>query len=165
MFAIPGRRWSDRNSRKNSGKPVLGCKESQRRCGIQHESGPGGRELTVARRRIVGGLDVGTTKICACIGEETADGGVAVIGVGVSPSRGLRRGVVVDLEATARAIQEAAAAAAGMAGTPLESVYVNVSGPHIASLNSSGVIAISGAQGEITAADAERVLLAARAVK
>jgi len=119
----------------------------------------------VARRRIVGGLDVGTTKICACIGEETADGGVAVIGVGVSPSRGLRRGVVVDLEATARAIQEAAAAAAGMAGTPLESVYVNVSGPHIASLNSSGVIAISGAQGEITAADAERVLLAARAVK
>jgi len=119
----------------------------------------------VARRRIVGGLDVGTTKVCTCIGELTADGAVAIIGVGVSPSHGLRRGVVVDLEATARAIQESVTAAERMAGFSLESVYVGVSGTHISSLNSSGVIAIAGAKGEITAEDAQRVLQAARAVK
>ncbi|HEY8417533.1 MAG TPA: cell division protein FtsA [Limnochordales bacterium] len=119
----------------------------------------------MARRRIVGGLDVGTTKVCTCIGELTADGAVAIIGVGVSPSHGLRRGVVVDLEATGRAIQESVAAAERMAGLSLESVYVGVSGTHVSSLNSSGVIAIAGAKGEITAEDAQRVLQAARTVK
>src|SRR5690606_26290199 len=119
----------------------------------------------VAKRRIVGGLDVGTTKVCTCIGEVTDDGGVNILGVGVSPSQGLRRGVVVDLDAAARAIQESVAAAEQMAGSSVESVYVGVSGPHISSLNSSGVIAIVGAKGEIRPEDTQRVLQAARAVK
>ena len=119
----------------------------------------------MAKRRIVGGLDVGTTKVCTCIGEVTDDGGVNILGVGVSPSQGLRRGVVVDLDAAARAIQESVAAAEQMAGSSLESVYVGVSGPHISSLNSSGVIAIVGAKGEIRPEDTQRVLQAARAVK
>lgn len=119
----------------------------------------------MARRRIVGGLDVGTTKVCTCIGEVTDDGSVHIIGVGVSPSQGLRRGVVVDLDAAARAIHESVAAAEQMAGTPVESVYVGVSGPHITSLNSSGVIAVVGAKGEIGPEDTQRVLQAARAVK
>lgn len=119
----------------------------------------------MARRRIVGGLDVGTMKVCTCIGEVTAEGTVAVIGVGVSPSQGMRRGVVVDLDAAARAIQESVAAAEQMAGVAPETFCVGVSGSHVSSLNSSGVIAIAGAKGEITPEDAQRVLQAARAVK
>src|SRR5690606_29479440 len=140
MSAIPGRRWCGRNSRKKSGKPSSACKESPRHCGIQHESGPGGRELTVAKRWIVGGLDVGTTKVCTCIGEVTPDG-VHILGVGVSPSQGLRRGVVVDLDAAARAIQESVAAAGQVAGASLGSGYVGSSGPHVRALDATGALA------------------------
>ncbi|MBO8142742.1 MAG: cell division protein FtsA [Firmicutes bacterium] len=119
----------------------------------------------MARRRIVGGLDVGTTKVCTCIAEIGSDGGLSIIGVGVCPSQGMRRGGVVDLEATVRSIQESTALAQQMAGVQLERVTLGVSGPHISSLNSSGVIAVAGSGGEIRPEDTERVLQAARAVR
>lgn len=119
----------------------------------------------MARRRFVGGLDVGTTKVCACIGELTADGAVGIIGVGVSASRGVHRGIVVDVDAAGQAVHEAVRAAESMAGVSLDSVCVGISGAHVASLNASGVVALADGRGAVTDEDIQRVLAAARGVK
>ena len=111
---------------------------------------------------IVVGLDVGTTKICAIIGELNADGMVDVIGVGSSPSRGLRRGVVVNIDHTVSAIRKAVEDAELMAGCRVESVYAGISGGHIKGINSHGVIAIKNR--EVTQVEVARVIDAARAV-
>jgi cell division protein FtsA len=111
----------------------------------------------VGKGDIVVGLDIGTTKVCTVIGEvngERAD----VLGVGVSPSQGIRRGVVVDIESTVRAIEDSVAKAQRMAGAEVHSVIVGVTGEHIASLNSRGVIAITHADREVTEEDVDRVL-------
>jgi cell division protein FtsA len=108
------------------------------------------------------GLDVGTTKICAIIGEVNADGMIDIIGVGSAPSRGLRRGVVVNIENTVAGIRKAMDDAELMAGCRAESVYAGISGGHIKGINSHGVIAIKNR--EITGHEVARVIDAARAV-
>lgn len=108
------------------------------------------------------GLDVGTTKICAIIGEVNAEGTVDIIGLGTSPSKGLRRGVVVNIDQTVSSIRKAVDDAELMAGCRAEVVYAGISGGHIKGINSHGVIAIKNR--EVTAVDVARVIDAARAV-
>lgn len=138
---------------------------------------------------IVVGLDIGTTKICTVIGEVVeatgtgpaavpprvgrsgrfARGGegnsrIDILAVGVSPSTGIRRGVVVDIDATVRAIEDSVQKAARMAGVDVHSVLVGVTGEHIASLNSRGVVAITHADREVTQEDVDRVNENARVI-
>ena len=113
---------------------------------------------------LVVGLDVGTTKICAVIGEPTPGGGLDVIAVGNAPSRGLRRGVVVNIDSTVEAIKQAVAEAEQMAGVDVAGVYAGIAGGHVRSLNSRGVVAISGREREVSALDVERAVEAARAI-
>jgi cell division protein FtsA len=109
-------------------------------------------------------LDVGTTKICAVIAEPTVGGGLDVIGVGAAASRGLRKGVVVNIEATVEAIKQAVAEAEQMAGVEVAGVYAGVAGGHIRGVNSRGVVAVSGRDREVSAADVGRAVEAARAI-
>jgi cell division protein FtsA len=118
----------------------------------------------VSKNEIVTGLDIGTTKVCALIAEITEQGEILVIGSGVSPSLGMKRGVVVDIEATARAIEDAVTKAAKEANREVDSVYVGVTGDHIASLNSSGIIPITRVDREITREDVDRVNEQARVI-
>jgi len=115
---------------------------------------------------IVVGLDIGTTKICTLIAEVSPDasGRVDILGVGIAPSIGMRRGVVVDIEQTVRAIHESVDKAQRMAGADIHSVIVGVTGEHIASLNSRGVIAITHPDREVTQEDVERVLENSRVI-
>jgi len=110
---------------------------------------------------IVVGLDIGTTKICAIVGEKTKDG-VEIIGVGTHPSKGLRKGVVVNIESTVESIKKAVEEAELMAGCEINRVYCGIAGGHIRAFNSHGVIAIKNR--EITRADIDRVIEAAQAV-
>jgi len=105
---------------------------------------------------------VGTTKICAIIGEVNSEGVVDIIGVGSAQSRGLRRGVVVNIDHTVASIRKAVNDAELMAGCQAESVYAGISGGHIKGINSHGVIAIKNR--EVTAAEVARVIDAAKAV-
>jgi len=114
--------------------------------------------------RIVCGLDVGTTKVCAVVAEVTVAGELALLGVGESSSHGLRQGNMVDLEATVEAIHGAVARAEQMAGVAIRGVYAGVAGDHLRSINSRGVIAVSGRDNEVTAEDLQRVVEAARAL-
>ena len=115
-----------------------------------------------AEKSLVVGLDVGTSKIVAIVGEIQADGSVEVIGLGSHPSRGLKRGVIVDMASTEQAIQRAVEEAELMAGCEIHSVFAGISGNHIGSLNSDGTVAIKDK--EVSEGDVERVLDAARAV-
>lgn len=118
----------------------------------------------MARSDAITGLDIGTTKVCALIAELNEHGQPLVTGIGLAPSYGMKKGVVVDIEATTRSVEEAVQAASRQAGREVESVYVGVTGEHIASLNSSGRIAITHPDREITPGDVERVLEAARVI-
>jgi cell division protein FtsA len=115
-----------------------------------------------SEKSLVVGLDVGTSKIVAIVGESQPDGSVEVIGLGSHPSSGLRRGVVVDMASTEQAIQRAVEEAELMAGCEIHSVYAGISGSHIRSLNSDGTVAIKDK--EVSESDVDRVLDAARAV-
>lgn len=117
-----------------------------------------------SQRRTVVGLDIGTTKVCAIIGEVGDDGIIDIIGVGQSPSDGLRKGVVVNLESTVKSITKAVEEAELMSGVEVSSCYVGIAGGHIKGINSRGVIAVSRQDREITQADVDRVVDAARAV-
>ncbi len=110
---------------------------------------------------IVVGLDIGTTKVCAVVGE-IADDGITILGVGSVPCRGLRKGIVSNIEWTTTSIKEAIESAQTMAGVEIRTVYAGVAGSHIRSQASDGVAAIAG--GEVTRADVERVLEGARAI-
>src|SRR5204862_453599 len=110
------------------------------------------------------GLDVGTTKIWALIGEPKPGGSLDIIGVGNAPSRGLRRGVVVNIDSTVEAIKQAVAEAEQMAGVDVSGVYAGIAGGHVRSLNSRGVVAVSGREREVSALDVERAVDAARAI-
>ncbi len=110
---------------------------------------------------IVVGLDLGTTKVSAVVGEVDGDG-VTVLGVGNVPCRGLRKGVVSNIDWTVRAIRESIEAAQTMAGVEITTVYVGVGGSHVRGQVSDGVAAI--ADREVTATDLERVLEGARAI-
>jgi cell division protein FtsA len=110
---------------------------------------------------LIVGLDIGTTKICAVVGEVSGDG-INIIGIGTHPSVGLRKGVVVDIEATVESIQKAVEEAELMAGCEISSVYAGIADGHITGFNSHGIIAVKG--NEITQSDVDRVIEAARAV-
>jgi cell division protein FtsA len=110
------------------------------------------------------GLDLGTTKIAAIIGEVDGAGKPTVIGVGTKKCEGIRKGVIVDIDKTVGAIEQAVAEAEMMAGCSLRSAYVSISGDHIKGMNSTGVVAVSKPEKEITLNDVERVVNAARAV-
>ncbi len=113
------------------------------------------------RENIVVGLDVGTTKVCALVGEMTADG-IDVIGIGTSASTGLRKGVVVNITSTVSSIRRAIEEAELMAGCEVNSVFTCISGGHIRGFNSHGVVAVQDS--EITRSDVARVIDAAKAV-
>ena len=113
------------------------------------------------------GLDIGTTKVCAVIGEVNEDGLLEITGVGVSPSTGLRKGVVVNIEATLRSVSQAIEAAEMMSGREIHEVWTGIGGSHIEGINSRGVVAVTGKNREvreIAADDIKRVLEAAQAV-
>ncbi len=110
---------------------------------------------------IIVGLDVGTTKICVVVGEVSSDE-INIIGIGTHPSTGLRKGVVVNIEATVESIKKAVQDAELMAGCEISSVYTGIAGGHISGMNSHGIVAIKGT--EITKNDVARVIDAARAV-
>jgi cell division protein FtsA len=107
---------------------------------------------------------VGTTKVCAVIASAKSGGTIDVVGVGSAPSRGLRRGVVVNIESTVEAIKQAIAEAEHQAGVEVSGVYAGVAGGHIRGVNSRGVVAVSGKEREVTTADVGRVVDAARAI-
>jgi len=108
------------------------------------------------------GLDIGTSKVVAIVGKRKMDGTIEVVGIGSNPSRGLKRGVVVNIETTVQAIQRAVEEAELMAGCRIHSVYAGIAGSHIKSLNSHGIVAIRDR--EVTQADIDRVIDAAQAV-
>jgi cell division protein FtsA len=108
------------------------------------------------------GLDIGTSKVVAIVGTVTAEGGLEIVGLGSHPSRGLKKGVVVNIESTIQSIQRAIEEAELMSGCDIHSVYVGIAGSHISSLNSNGIVAIKDK--EVVEADLERVIDAARAV-
>jgi len=110
---------------------------------------------------LVVGLDIGTTKICTVVGE-VSDGQVNIIGLGTFPSKGLRKGVVINIESTVQSIKKAVEEAELMAGCHLTSVYVGIAGGHIKGINSHGVIAVKNR--EIGQNDVKRVIDAASAV-
>ena len=109
------------------------------------------------------GLDIGTTKIACIIAEVDANDELKIVGVGVSPSVGLRKGVVVNIEKTVRSIQKAVEEAELMAGVDVSSVWVGIAGDHIRSINSKGVVAVSKGN-EISELDVVRAIEAAQAV-
>lgn len=117
---------------------------------------------TTKEKALVVALDVGTSKIVALVGEAAAGEPIEIIGIGSSISRGIKRGVVVDIEATVGSIQKAIEEAEGMAGCEIRSVYASIGGSHIRGLNSNGIVAIR--EKEVTEVDVERVLDAAKAV-
>src|SRR3990167_2450389 len=111
---------------------------------------------------LIVGIDIGTSKIVAIIGEVAEDGKVHIVGIGSHPSRGLKRGVVVNIDSTVQSIQRAVEEAELMAGCQIHSVFAGIAGSHVRSLNSHGIVAIRDK--EVMPGDVERVIDAARAV-
>jgi cell division protein FtsA len=114
------------------------------------------------REGIVVGLDIGTTKICCIVGEVSASGGLDIIGIGTAPSKGLKKGVVINIESTVAAIKRAVEEAELMAGVDIGEVYAGISGGHIRGFNSHGTVAVK--DGEVMASDIARVIESAKAV-
>ncbi len=110
------------------------------------------------------GLDIGTTKVSACIAEYDENDRLQIVGLGTATSEGLRRGVVINIESTLRAVLAAVENAEQMAGREVESVVTGIAGGHIESLNSRGVVAVTGKEHEVNERDVERVIEAAKAV-
>ncbi len=113
-------------------------------------------------KNLIVGLDIGTSKVVAIVGEISLEGELEIVGIGSHASRGLKKGVVVNIESTVQSIQRAVEEAELMAGCEIHSVYAGIAGSHIRSLNSHGIVAIR--DGEVNAGDVERVIDAARAV-
>jgi cell division protein FtsA len=113
-------------------------------------------------KNLLVGLDIGTSKVLALVGEISPSGELSIIGMGSHPSKGLKKGVVVNIEATVTSIQRAVEAAELMASCEIHSVYTGIAGSHIRSLNSHGIVAIQN--NEVSAIDVDRVVDAAKAV-
>jgi cell division protein FtsA len=113
-------------------------------------------------REMIVGLDIGTSKVVAIVGEINDSGEIDIVGIGSHPSRGLKKGVVVNIESTVQSIQRAIEEAELMAGVQIHSVFTGVAGSHVRSINSHGIVAIKDR--EVTTADVDRVIDAARAV-
>ncbi|MDK9717069.1 MAG: cell division protein FtsA [Trichlorobacter sp.] len=117
--------------------------------------------MSARRDNLIVGLDIGTTKICAIVGNHTEDG-IEIVGIGTSPSSGLRKGVVINIESTVTSIKKAIEEAELMAGCEIKSVYAGIAGGHIKGINSQGVIAIKNR--EVSQEDVKRVIDAAKAI-
>ena len=115
-----------------------------------------------SEKNMIVGLDIGTSKVVAIVGEISPQAEIEIIGIGSHPSKGLKKGVVVNIESTVHSIQRAVEEAELMAGCQIHSVYAGIAGSHIRSLNSHGIVAIRDR--EVTPGDVERVIDAARAV-
>ncbi len=113
-------------------------------------------------RKLLIGLDIGTSKVVAIVGELSSENTLEVIGIGSHPSRGLKRGVVVNIESTVQSIQRAIEEAELMSGCEINTVYAGIAGSHVRSLNSHGIVAIRDK--EVSTGDIDRVIDAARAV-
>ncbi len=113
---------------------------------------------------LVVGLDIGTTKVCAVVGERDESGNLSIVGVGVAPSQGLRRGVVINIESTMQAVTQAVDAAEMMSGREIQGVFTGIAGAHIEGINSRGVVAVTGKGREIDKGDVKRVIDAAKAI-
>src|ERR1700674_800155 len=124
--------------------------------------GAGATMLKRADRNLIVGLDIGTSKVVALVGEVAPDGSIELLGLGSQPSRGLKKGVVVNIESTVQSIQRAVEEAELMAGCEIHSVFAGIAGSHVRSLNSHGVVAIRDR--EVTHGDVEHVIDAAKAV-
>jgi cell division protein FtsA len=127
---------------------------------VEHYQG-GRHTMSNHKENLIVGLDIGTTKICAIVGNLT-DEGLDIVGIGTSPSRGLRKGVVINIESTVESIQKALQEAELMAGCEIKSVFAGIAGGHIKGFNSQGVIAIKNR--EVTKEDINRVIDAAKAL-
>jgi|TARA_B110000263_G_scaffold28844_1_gene21955 cell division protein FtsA len=115
-----------------------------------------------SEKNLIVGLDIGTSKVVAIVGEINESNQIEVVGIGMHPSRGLKKGVVVNIESTVHSIQKAIEEAELMAGCDIHSVYAGIAGSHIRSLNSHGIVAIQDK--EVSLNDVDRVIDAARAV-
>ncbi|MFT6153352.1 MAG: cell division protein FtsA [Bermanella sp.] len=115
-----------------------------------------------AESKLIVGLDIGTSKVVCIVGEVNKEGIIKVVGVGNHPSRGLKKGVVINIESTVQSIQRAIEEAELMAGCQIHSVYAGIAGSHIRSMNSHGIVAIKDR--EVEQYDIDRVLDAAKAV-
>ena len=104
-------------------------------------------------RQVIAGLDVGTTKVCCVLTEWSSSGRLDVVGVGLSPSRGLRKGVVVNLDSTVESIKHAVGEAEAMARTEVASVTTGVGGGHVRGVNSHGAVGVSGKHQEVSQND------------
>lgn len=118
----------------------------------------------LAKEQIVVGLEVGTSKVCAVVGEVLADRNILIVGVGQAATEGVRKGEVVDMQAAGRCIHEAIANAEENANVEIHSVYASVSGGHIRSFNNRGTVIVNNEEGVITTAEVQNVLLNAKAV-
>lgn len=114
--------------------------------------------------KTIAGIDVGTTKVCTLVGEVDDEGLLRIVGVGITPSRGLRKGVVVNVRQAAEAIATSVEKAERLSGYEIERAYVSIAGAHISSTNSRGVVAISHSRQGITEDDVNRALDAAQAI-
>lgn len=117
---------------------------------------------SVQDKKMIVGLDIGTSKVVAIVGEIGPEGSIEVVGIGSHPSKGMKKGVVVNIESTVQSIQRAVEEAELMAGCQIHSVYVGIAGSHVRSLNSHGIVAIKDR--EVYGLDLERVIDAAQAV-
>lgn len=111
---------------------------------------------------IVAGLDIGTTKVCALVAELTEENRIKIVGIGTSPSKGLKKGAVINIEDTVDSIKQAVYKAEQMAGVEIKSVYTGIAGGHINGLNSRGIVAIKNQ--DVTQSDIDKAIEAARAV-
>lgn len=118
--------------------------------------------MTTTGNRMIVGLDIGTSKVVCIVGEVSPEGDVEIVGIGSHPSRGLKKGVVVNIESTVQSIQRSVEEAELMAGCEIRGVYAGIAGSHIRSLNSHGIVAIRDR--EVFQPDIDRVIDAARAV-
>ena len=118
--------------------------------------------MQVSDKKVIVGLDIGTSKVVAIVCEVGSDGEIEIVGLGSHPSKGLKKGVVVNIESTVNSIQRAVEEAELMSGCQIQSVYAGIAGSHIKSLNSHGIVPIKDA--EVSQGDVARVIDAARAV-
>jgi len=115
--------------------------------------------------KIICGIDIGSSKVATVVAHESKEHEeVRIIGFNATPSRGVKKGLIVDIDQVTTAVEESVEKAERMAGHKITRAYVSVGGPHISSLNSRGVVAVSNPQGEISIDDVERVIEAARAI-
>jgi cell division protein FtsA len=118
----------------------------------------------MARDHILVGLEIGTSKICVVVGDSKPDGSIKILGVGQAPSRGVRKGEIVDFDTAQKCVHEALVDAEEKSDVMIQSVYLGVTGAHIASFNNRGMVAIPEEQEEITDADCDSVRASAREV-